>query len=59
MSPAFVPPLKDLIRRINQPMTWAITDRVLRMKTSEEIREFLTNEVRRIWPEATLLDTGE
>jgi phosphoenolpyruvate-protein phosphotransferase len=59
MSPAFVPPLKDLIRRTSQPMTWTITDRVLRMKTSEEIREFLTNEVRRIWPEATLLDTGE
>jgi phosphoenolpyruvate-protein phosphotransferase len=59
MSPAFVPPLKDLIRRISRPMTWTITDRVLRMKTSEEIRDFLTTEVRRIWPEAALLDTGE
>jgi phosphoenolpyruvate-protein phosphotransferase len=59
MSPGFVPPLKDLIRRISQPMTWTIIDRVLRMKTTEEIREFLTTEVRRIWPEAALLDTGE
>ncbi len=59
MSPAFVPPLKDLMRRISQPMTWAITDRVLRMKTTEEIREYLATEVRRIWPEAALLDTGE
>jgi phosphotransferase system enzyme I (PtsI) len=59
MSPAFVPPLKDLARRISEPMTRPITDRVLHVKTSEEIREFLTSEVRRIWPEATLLDTGE
>jgi phosphotransferase system enzyme I (PtsI) len=59
MSPAFVPRLKDLVRRISQPMTWAITDRVLRMKTTEEIREYLTTEVRQIWPEAVFLDTSE
>jgi hypothetical protein len=58
MSPAFVPPLKDLIRRVSQPMTSAIADRVLQMKTTQEIRDYLTAEVRQIWPEATLLDTG-
>jgi phosphotransferase system enzyme I (PtsI) len=59
MSPTFVPSLKDLARRISEPMTWPITDRVLHLKTSEEIREYLTTEVRRIWPEAVLLDTSE
>jgi phosphoenolpyruvate-protein phosphotransferase (PTS system enzyme I) len=59
MSPAFVPPLKDLVRRISQPITRAITDRVLRMKTTEEIREYLTTEIRKIWPEASLLDTND
>jgi phosphotransferase system enzyme I (PtsI) len=58
MSPTFVPSLKDLARRISEPMTWPITDRVLHLKTSEEIREYLTTEVRRIWPEAVLLDTS-
>jgi phosphotransferase system enzyme I (PtsI) len=58
MSPAFVPPLKDLIRRVSQPMTSVIADCVLRMKTTLEIRDYLTAEVRQIWPEATLLDTG-
>ncbi|OYV81736.1 MAG: hypothetical protein B7Z73_17730 [Planctomycetia bacterium 21-64-5] len=59
MSPAFLPPIKNLVRRISQPIACSIAESVLQMKTSEQIREFLTAEVRRIWPEATLLDIGE
>src|SRR5581483_5629158 len=58
MSPAFLPPLKDLVRRISRPMAQALTARVLKMKTTRELRDYLTWEVQKIWPEATLLDTG-
>jgi phosphotransferase system enzyme I (PtsI) len=59
MSPAFLPPLKNLVRRIGQSKACSVAESVLQMKTGEQIREFLTAEVRRIWPEATLLDIGE
>jgi phosphoenolpyruvate-protein phosphotransferase len=59
MSPTFVPALKDLVRRTSQPMAQEVAERVLRMKTAREIREYLTREVQAIWPDATLLDARE
>lgn len=52
----FDPALKDLVRRTSQPMAQNIAERVLRMKTAREIREYLTREVQAIWPDAALLD---
>ncbi len=58
MSPALVPPLKELIRRTTQPLAREITERVLQMKTFGEIRGYLTRKARHIWPNVSLLDTG-
>jgi len=58
MSPAFIPPLKDLIKRMTQRIAQGIAEDVLRMKTAGAIRSYLTAEIRRIWPDAILLDTN-
>lgn len=57
MSPAFVPTLKEVIRRTTKAMATKIAERVLRMKTVGEIRGFLTHKIKEICPNVTLLDT--
>ena len=56
MSPAFVPPLKELIRRTTLPEAEEIAKRVLRMTTFGQIRGYLTRKAQKIWPDVTLLD---
>jgi phosphoenolpyruvate-protein phosphotransferase len=58
MSPAFVPPLKEMVRRTTQAKAREATERILQMKTAGEIRGYLTRKTRQIWPNVTLLDTG-
>src|SRR5207302_2626982 len=57
MSPAFVPPLKELIRRTTLPVAQETADRVLRMNTFGEIRGYLTRKARKLWPDVGMLDT--
>jgi phosphoenolpyruvate-protein kinase (PTS system EI component) len=59
MSPALVPPLKELIRRTTLPEGQAIAERVLRMNTFGEIRGYLTRKAQKIWPNVTMLDTSK
>jgi phosphoenolpyruvate-protein phosphotransferase (PTS system enzyme I) len=59
MSPAFVPPLKELIRRTTSPVAQQIAERVLQMKTFGEIRGYLTRKARRLWPNVRWLDTSK
>ena len=56
MSPAFVPSVKEVIRRTTQARAQEIADRVLCMSTVGEIRGFLTRKIRQIWPSVSLLD---
>jgi phosphoenolpyruvate-protein phosphotransferase (PTS system enzyme I) len=56
MSPAFVPPLKELIRCTTQEMARDIARRVLRMKTIGEVRGYLTRKIRQICPNVAMLD---
>jgi phosphoenolpyruvate-protein kinase (PTS system EI component) len=56
MSPAFVPSLKEMVRRTPQAIAREAAQRVLRMKTVGEIRGYLTRKTRQIWPNVTLLD---
>jgi phosphoenolpyruvate-protein kinase (PTS system EI component) len=58
MSPALVPPLKELIRLTRLPVAQEVTERVLAMKTFGEIRGFLTRKTRKMWPNVTMLDTS-
>jgi phosphoenolpyruvate-protein phosphotransferase len=57
MSPAFVPPIKELVRRASMAQARETSQRVLSMKTFGEIRGFLTRRARKIWPDVTLWDT--
>jgi phosphoenolpyruvate-protein phosphotransferase len=56
MSPAAVPTLKEMIRRT--PLSAAVETlrRVMAMRTTGEIRGFLTRKVQEIWPNVTLVD---
>ena len=59
MSPAFVPPLKELIRRTTLPVAREVAERVLQMKTFGEVRGYLTRKARKIWPDVSMLDTAK
>jgi phosphotransferase system enzyme I (PtsI) len=56
MSPAFVPSIKEMIRRLTQAEALETADRVLTMSTLGEIRGYLTRKIRQLWPNVTLLD---
>jgi phosphoenolpyruvate-protein phosphotransferase len=56
MSPAFVPPMKEMILRTTQEVAREIADRVLQMRTAGEVRGYLTRKVRQICPNVALLD---
>jgi phosphoenolpyruvate-protein phosphotransferase len=59
MSPGFVPPLKELIRRTSLPVAREVAERVLQMNTFGEIRGYLTRKARKIWPNVSMLDTSK
>ncbi len=58
-SLAFVPSIKETIRRITLPLAREVAERVLRLKTMTETRNYLTRKTREVWPEVVLLDTGK
>jgi phosphoenolpyruvate-protein phosphotransferase (PTS system enzyme I) len=57
MSPAFIPPIKELARRATVAEARETAERILLMKTFGEIRGFLTRRARKLWPDVTLWDT--
>jgi phosphoenolpyruvate-protein phosphotransferase len=56
MSPAFVPPLKEMVRRTSRAEAQRIARRVLQMKTVREIRTYLTRKTQQICPDVAFLD---
>jgi phosphoenolpyruvate-protein phosphotransferase len=56
MSPAFVPPIKELVRRTHLATSEEIARRVLRMERVGEIRGYLTRKTRQICPSVAFLD---
>jgi phosphoenolpyruvate-protein phosphotransferase len=56
MSPAFVPSIKEMVRRLTQAEAMETADRVLTLSTLGEIRGYLTRKIRQLWPTVTLLD---
>jgi phosphoenolpyruvate-protein phosphotransferase (PTS system enzyme I) len=59
MSPAFVPPLKELIRSTQLEMAEKVARKVLRLRTFREVRKFLTGMTRKVCPNIALLDTHQ
>jgi phosphoenolpyruvate-protein phosphotransferase len=56
MTPAAVPSIKEVIRRTRLSDAQETARRVLRMHTIPEIRGYLTNRVKEIWPEVALVE---
>ncbi len=59
MSPAFVPSIKEMVRRTSLSAARDIAERVLTMKTIGEVRGYLTRKVRQLWPNVTMLDMNK
>ena len=57
MSPALVPPIKEMARHTPLPQARRIARNVLRLKTSRRVRNYLTRQARQICPNVALLDT--
>jgi phosphoenolpyruvate-protein kinase (PTS system EI component) len=57
MSPAFVPTIKETLRRTSLVQARDIAQHVLDLGTTNEIRGYLTRKVKRIWPSVELLDS--
>jgi phosphoenolpyruvate-protein phosphotransferase len=56
MSPAFVPSVKELVRRSTVEAAHKVARRVLSMKTLGEIRGYLTRRARQLCPDVAFLD---
>jgi phosphoenolpyruvate-protein phosphotransferase len=56
MSPAFIPTLKEMVRRTTSKTAEKIARRVLHMKTLGEIRGYLTRKTQQICPNVAFLD---
>jgi phosphoenolpyruvate-protein phosphotransferase len=57
MSPALIPTVKEMIRRTPLAAAEEVCKEVLRMKTVNEVRDYLTVKTRQFWPEVSILDT--
>ena len=58
MSPAFVPGMKKLASVITLADTRRILERVLQLKTTAEIRRFMTSKIKELAPDFAILDTA-
>ena len=56
MSPAFVPPIKELVRCTSLETARKIAGRVLRLKTARGIRNYLSRRTKNICPNVAFLD---
>lgn len=59
MSPAFVPSIKELVRRTEREVARDAARRVLGLRTLGEVRGYLTRKVRQIWPNVSMLDMSK
>jgi phosphoenolpyruvate-protein phosphotransferase len=59
MSPAFVPSIKEMVRRTPIAAAREVAGRALTMNTIGEIRGYLTRQVRQMWPNVTMLDMNK
>jgi hypothetical protein len=56
MSPAFLPSIKEVVRRTPLAAARRAAHHALKLPTGPAVRRYLTRKVRELWPEVTLLD---
>jgi phosphoenolpyruvate-protein phosphotransferase len=59
MSPAFVPSIKELVRRTQLELAKEVAQRVLDMKTVGEVRGYLTRQTKYLCPNVAFLDVRQ
>jgi phosphoenolpyruvate-protein phosphotransferase len=57
MSPAFVPSIKEMLRRTALAAARECAEQVVRLQTMAEVRDYLTRKTREVWPEAVRGET--
>jgi len=57
MSPAFIPSIKQLASQITLNEAEQILTSVMRLKTTAQVRKFMTRQIKQIAPNLALLDT--
>ena len=57
MSPAFIPSIKQLASQISIAETEQILKSVLRLKTTAQVKKFMTRQIEQVAPNLALLDT--
>lgn len=57
MSPAFVPSIKELASKVRIDQCRSLLSKALRMKTTAQVSRFMTDELKKIAPDLTLLAT--
>jgi len=57
MSPAFVPTIKELARCTSRALAEQIAERVRRLRTFKQVRQYLTKMAQQVCPNVTFLDT--
>jgi phosphoenolpyruvate-protein phosphotransferase (PTS system enzyme I) len=57
MSPAFVPTIKEVARCTSRDLAEQVAERVRRLRTFKQVRQYLTKMTRKVCPNAAILDT--
>ena len=57
MSPAFVPTIKELARSSTRELAEETAARVLRLRTFDRVRHYLTRVTKQVCPNVAILDT--
>lgn len=58
MSPAFIPTIKELAKKIDRRTAERLLERALEFKTATQIKRFMTSQIQRLAPDLALLDTA-
>ncbi len=59
MSPAFVPSIKEMVRRTQRELAEEVAERVQAMKTVGEVRGYLTKQTKSLCPNVAFLDVRQ
>ena len=58
MSPAWIPSIKELASQLSIPTAEAILKRAMKCKTTAQVRKLMGDEVLKISPNLSILDTA-
>ena len=58
MSPAFVPSIKELATHLDQPRAEWVLQRAMKLKTTEQVKRFMSDQMKELAPNLAMLDSG-